>query len=123
MTAQTACAGIVLMLLFSGPASAQTLGSGSMRLFQPGAVPPQAREVRHRLGPSAIPILQNDAPGGTSRGLIGSWPITAGLSAGLGLLEVNRDARRERALRRLQPMKDVGRQTDRIAAIGLNLSF
>lgn len=70
----------------------------------------------------AYPIAQKE-PGGARRGIVGSWLITGGLSAGVGLMEVTRDHSRQRAPRRVQPMKDVGFQTDRIAAVGLNLRF
>ena len=66
---------------------------------------------------------ENDGAAAGRRGVVGSMPVSNRAELRVGLLEVTRTSHKERALARTQPMKEVYGRTDRIAAIGLNISF
>lgn len=57
------------------------------------------------------------------RGLIGSWAISSGLEAGVGLFAVNNDGRKQNELKRNWTVKDVAPKNGNIAAVGMKLKF
>lgn len=75
------------------------------------------------IGVEVSPIIQQDGSTVYRRSLIGSWPLARDVSLGVGLIEVTRTSRKERALSRTRPMSDTEGRRDRIAAIGLSFSF
>ena len=56
-------------------------------------------------------------------GLIRSWAVTDGLSAGLGLFSVTHDDQKEPEFKRNWNAKNVGPRDRRVAAVGLNVRF
>lgn len=57
------------------------------------------------------------------RGLIGSWPISSGLEAGIGLFAVTGDGRKHNEFKRSWSAKDVTPKNGNIAAVGMKLRF
>lgn len=94
--------------------------------YVPGPDPakrPIASQVRSGLSVTTIPYVEDDGASAVRRGVVGSMPVSSRAEFRVGLLEVTRTSHKERALARTQPMKEVYGRTDRIAAIGLNISF
>ena len=57
------------------------------------------------------------------RGLIGSWAISSGLEAGVGLFAVSGDSRKQSEFKRNWSAKDVAPKNGNIAAVGMKLNF
>jgi len=57
------------------------------------------------------------------RGLIGSWAISSGLEAGVGLFAVSGDGRKHNEFKRDWAAKDVSPKNGNIAAVGMKLKF
>lgn len=57
------------------------------------------------------------------RGLIGSWAISGGLEAGIGLFAVTGDGRKHNEFKRSWSAKDVTPKNGNIAAVGMKLRF
>jgi hypothetical protein len=56
-------------------------------------------------------------------GIVGSWPLPGGLRAGVGFFSVTADGRKHADTMRPPPVDSVAPKRQRIAAVGLNLSF
>jgi len=94
--------------------------------YVPGPDPanrPIASQVRSGFSVTTAPYAEGDGAAAGRRGVVGSMPVSNRAELRVGLLEVTRTSHKERALARTQPMKEVYGRTDRIAAIGLNISF
>jgi hypothetical protein len=129
MNGRLAYAALLVPLICAKPVCGQNIApAAGPTLAPPAAEPDRGTDLALRQAPqglsvSARPFTEADGSRGRTRGLIGNLPIARNLNIGLGLLEVTRTSPREKALRRVQPMKDVGGTHDRIAAVGLKLSF
>lgn len=69
------------------------------------------------------PYVREDGSTGIRKGIVGSMPLSRNFELRLGLLQVTRTTHKERPLQRTEPMKHVDSRTDRVAAIGLSISF
>jgi hypothetical protein len=58
-----------------------------------------------------------------AHGIVGSWQVVEDVRVELGLAQVVRNPRREQSFRRSDPMRDVNPRRDRIAAVGISVSF
>lgn len=76
-----------------------------------------------RIKLSTRTLSEEDGSVTVRRGLIGSWPISGGLEAGIGLFAVNGDGRKHNEFKRSWTVKDVTPKNGHIAAIGLKLKF
>jgi hypothetical protein len=76
-----------------------------------------------RIGLSARTLREEDGSLSVRRGLIGSWAISSGLEAGVGLFSVNGDGRKQNEFRRSWTVKDVAQKSGNIAAVGMKLRF
>ena len=72
---------------------------------------------------SSSPFIQRDGSAVYRKSLIGSLPVARDVNIGLGLIEVTRTSPKEKSLQRMQPITDTLGRSDRIAAIGLSVSF
>lgn len=72
--------------------------------------------VSHRLD------IAQDGTSDVDRRVVGVVPVADNAQVGIGLFSVSRDTR-ERAIGRINPMRDVGGRTRTIAAVGFSLSF
>ena len=75
------------------------------------------------LGISTRTYQEEDGSSSVRRGLVGSWEVSKGLSAGLGLFAVTHENQKEPEFRRNWSAKNVGPRDRKVAAIGLNLRF
>jgi hypothetical protein len=66
---------------------------------------------------------EQDGSATVRSGLVRSWAVTDGISAGLGLFSVTHDDQKEPEFKRNWSAKNVGPRNRRVAAVGLNLSF
>jgi hypothetical protein len=57
------------------------------------------------------------------RGLIGSWAISGGLEAGVGLFAVDGDVRKHNEFKRSWMVKDLTPKSGNSAAVGMKLRF
>lgn len=72
---------------------------------------------------SARTLSEEDGSVVVRRGLIGSWAISSGLEAGIGLFAVNGDGRKQNEFKRSWTVKDVTPKNGNIAAVGVKLRF
>lgn len=134
MNRRLIAAALLLPFLFIKPARAQGLAddrSTNRVIAGPTYLP--AREARTPYLPlvqggpgvsvSTSPIIQSDGSAVYRKSLIGNWPLAQDVSLGVGLIEVTRTSPKDRALNRVRPMTDTGGTSDRIAAVGLSVSF
>jgi hypothetical protein len=94
----------------------------------PAAAPasPEAdmfKAARPGLGFSSQTYPQQDGSSTVATGLIGSLPVIAGVSAGLGLFTVTHENQKEPEFRRNWSAKNLGPRSRRVAAVGLNVRF
>ena len=102
----------LLAAAIAGPAS----GEGPVG---PTAAPAPVAPERP---PIAFSHASPDA-GLVRQGLVGSLPLSPGLSAGIGLFSVLDEPKRPPETRRNWTPMEVGRRTGRVAAVGLKLRF
>ena len=76
-----------------------------------------------RFGVTARTLKEEDGSLTVRRGLIGSWSISSGLEAGVGLFSVNGDGRKHNEFKRSWTVKDVTPKNANIAAVGIKLRF
>lgn len=65
----------------------------------------------------------DDGSSAVRRGLVGSWEVSEGLSAGVGLFAVTHEDQKEPEFRRNWSAKNIGPRNRKVAAVGLNLRF
>ncbi|MDP8912454.1 MAG: hypothetical protein M3N39_02620 [Pseudomonadota bacterium] len=76
-----------------------------------------------RIKVSARTLREEDGSVIVRRGLIGSWTISSGLEAGVGLFAVNGDGRKHNEFKRSWTVKDLTPKNGNIAAVGMKLRF
>ena len=76
-----------------------------------------------RIGLSARTLKEEDGSVLLGHGLIGSWAISGGLEAGVGLFAVSGDGRKHNEFKRSWTAKDVTPKNGNIAAVGMKLRF
>ena len=80
-------------------------------------------DTRPGLGVTTRTYREEDGSSAIRRGLVGSWEVSEGLSAGLGLFAVTHDDQKEPEFRRNWTAKNVNPRNRKVAAVGLNLRF
>lgn len=75
------------------------------------------------VGVSARTYREEDGSMNVRRGLIGSWAISSGLEAGVGLFAVSGDGRKHSEFKRSWTVKDVTPKNGNVAAVGMKLKF
>lgn len=127
-------AALILPLVLTAPVGAQGPADGRSD-FRAIAGPsplsgPQARTPYLPLADrgagvsiSSSPIIQQDGSAGLRKALVGSLAVSRGVTLGVGLIEIIEQSHKPKALRRIRPMHDTDSDTDRIAAVGLSISF
>jgi hypothetical protein len=75
------------------------------------------------LGLSRQTLTQEDGSAAVRRGLIGSLPLSEGVSADVGLFTVTHDDQKEPEFRRNWSAKNIGPRNRTVAAVGLNVRF
>ena len=90
---------------------------------QSGIGPLPGSSVRQSPGRPPAAIGYSAPARGLQQGLVGSWPISSGLSAGIGMFPVIEELKRPPETRRNWTPMEVGRRTGRVAAVGLRLRF
>ena len=126
----------LLTLVFASPAVAQVYAPGSSTpVIGPSFVPSPETPDRQApssalfagagkgLGVSRRAFTEEDGSQIVRKGLVGSWAISQGLSAGVGLFSVTGDARKQAEFKRTWNVKDVTPKNDHIAAVGVSLRF
>ena len=73
--------------------------------------------VSHRL------TTEEDGSSDVDRRVVAVTPVAENARIGVGLFSITRDSVRERAIGRINPMRDVGGRSRTIAAVGFSLSF
>ena len=127
-------AALVVALLAAPAAQAQRLQAESVQSYNTDEAPVPAdltqvsvsRDIFRsdaRIGLSARTLKQDDGSLTLRRGLIGSWEISSGLEAGVGLFAVNGDGRKHNEFKRSWTAKDVTPKNGNIAAVGMKLNF
>jgi hypothetical protein len=127
-------AALLLPLVLIAPAAAQGPADvrSSYRVIEgPSYLPPPESRTPHLplqgssvgFSISAAPMVEEDGSTVYKKALIGSMPLSGNARVGVGLIEVTRMSNREQAVRRIRPMSDTGGESDRIAAVGLSISF
>jgi hypothetical protein len=125
------------LMLVSGPAAyAESADPPSgAELLQPGSEPaaaegrqgPGGRNLFDGAGPGLVLSrerrLEQDGSISIGTGLVRSWSVSEGLSAGVGLFSVAHEDQREPEFRRGWNAKAVGPRNRRVAAVGLNVRF
>jgi hypothetical protein len=76
-----------------------------------------------RIGLSARTLKEGDGSIAVRQGLIGSWEISSGIEAGVGLFAIKGDNRKHNEFRRSWTAKDVTPRDANIAAVGMKLRF
>ena len=76
-----------------------------------------------RIKVSSRTLQEEDGSVTVRRGLVGSWGISGGLEAGVGLFAVDGDGRKHNEFKRSWTVKDVTPKSGNIAAVGMKLSF
>lgn len=86
--------------------------------------PPARPPARQAPEPPPVAFSYSSRDSGlVQQGLVGTLPLSPGLSAGVGLFSVTDDSRRSPETRRNWTPMEVGRRTERVAAVGLKLRF
>ena len=133
-------AALCLALASAAPACAETASGQKQHASLPGlerpqtivadpATPPASPEAgmfggaAPGLGLSSQAYPQQDGTSVIATGLIGSLPVTPGISAGLGLFSVAHEDQKEPEFRRSWSAKSLGPRSRRVAAVGLNVRF
>ena len=136
-------AALCLALASAAPACAETASGQKQGASLPGprlqerpqtivadpATPPASPEAgmfggaAPGLGLSSQTYPQQDGSSVIATGLIGSLPVTPGISAGLGLFSVAHEDQKEPEFRRSWSAKSLGPRSRRVAAVGLNVRF
>jgi hypothetical protein len=75
------------------------------------------------LGLSRRTLAQQDGSPASRNGIVGSWSLSPGMQAGVGLFSVTADGRKQADTRRMPSTGDVAPKRQRITAVGLSLSF
>ena len=111
--------GALAAALAAFPAAAQGLPQSGppVPLDQPRLPPPPGERP-----PVSLSYSEDDR-GLVRQGMVGTLPIAPHLSAGIGLFSVTDDSRKAPETRRSWSPMDVGRRTERVAAIGLKIRF
>lgn len=94
----------------------------------PQSGPPSAldRSAAPSLPRERLPLSfshSEDDRGLVRQGMVGTVPLAPGISAGVGLFSVTDDSRKAPETRRSWSPMEVGRRTERVAAVGLKLRF
>ena len=92
---------------------------------QPQVGPPDPSQPS-RSAPKPPPVsfsYSEQEPGLVRQGMVGTLPLAPGVSAGIGLYSVTEDSRRAPETRRFWSPMDVGRRSERVAAVGLKVRF
>ncbi len=112
-------AALAAAFLLSAPAAGQGLAVSG-----PPAPAPE-RPVAPAGRPAApVSFSYSQQEGGVIRqGMVGTLSLAPGVSAGVGLYAVTDDSRRAPETRRNWTPMEVGRRSERIAAVGLKLRF
>lgn len=76
-----------------------------------------------RISLSSRSFTEEDGSVLVRRGLIGSWALSSGLEAGIGLFAVSGDSRKHNEFKRSWSAKDVTPKNGNIAAVGMKLRF
>ena len=133
-------AGFCLLFVSATPVGAQDIDDRGERLLRPDirlqdsapaapALPqtsPEAnlfQDARPGVGVTRQSYREQDGTAALISGLVRSWPLSAGTSAGLGLFSVMHDDQKEPEFRRSWSAKNLGPRDRRIAAVGLNVRF
>lgn len=106
---------------------------GSAPLAMSFAPPPGAARIRNP-GPemfrgeagfalSSRSYAETDGSRTVQNGLIGTWPITGALEAGVGLFSVGGEGRKQNEFKRSWTVKEVTPKSSTIAAVGMKLRF
>ena len=115
MRRPTLIAAFAAALLIAPPAFAQGQAQlGPPLQHEPPRQPPQRTPVS---------FSYSEQEGTIRKGLVGEWSLSESASAGVGLYSVTDDSRRSPETRRTWTGMEVGRRTERVAAVGLKLRF
>ena len=101
-------------------AASPALGQGPAQIGPPAPAQPS------RSAPKPPPVsfsYSEQEPGLVRQGMVGTLPLSPGISAGLGLYSVTDDSRRAPETRRTWSPMEVGRRSERVAAVGLKVRF
>ena len=136
-------AALCLTLGSAAPAYGQTLGPPDERPSRPdlrlhvssriAPTDPAAPQVtpesnlfegaRPGLGITRQTIREQDGSASVASGLVRSWAVTPGVSAGLGIFSVTHEDQKEPEFRRNWNPKNIGPRNRKAAAVGLNVRF
>ena len=75
------------------------------------------------VGLSRHSLIQQDGSQANRNGVVGSWSLANGVQAGVGLFSVTADGRKHADTSRMPSSDSVAPKRQRIAALGLSLSF
>ena len=75
------------------------------------------------LGISRQSYREQDGSASIRSGIVRSWSVAEGMSAGLGLFSVTHEDQEELEFRRNWSAKNIGPRNRKVAAVGLNVSF
>jgi hypothetical protein len=81
------------------------------------------RDAPAGFGLSRRTLTQQDGSPASRNGIVGSWSLSPGMQAGVGLFSVTADGRKQADTRRMPSTDSVAPKRQRIAAVGLSLSF
>jgi len=136
-------AALCLTLASAAPAYGQTLGPPDERASRPdvrlqvssriapsdSTAPHPTPEahlfegVRPGIGITRQTIREQNGTASVASGLVRSWAVTEGVSAGVGLFSVTHEDQKEPEFRRSWSAKNVGPRNRKVAAVGLNVRF
>jgi hypothetical protein len=74
-------------------------------------------------GLSRRALTRQDGSPASRNGVVGSWSLSRGIQAGVGLFTITADGRRQADTRRMPSTEGVAPRRQRVAAVGLNISF
>ena len=113
----------VLMAVLAAASAAPAMGQAPTRIGPPLSAVSDSRPAPPREPPPLAFSASRREDGAIRQGMVGSWSLSPGVEAGIGLYSVTDDSRRAPETRRTWSPMDVGRRTERVAAVGLKLRF
>ena len=111
-----------LIAALAAASAAPALAQAPARIGPPASLRSEGIPAPPRKPPLAFSAARQE-DGALRQGMVGSWALSPGVEAGVGLYSVTDDSRRAPETRRSWSPMDVGRRSERVAAVGLKLRF
>jgi len=112
---------LAMALAWSAPAAAQFVDD--QKLDRTRVASAGLFAGREGISASTAPFVEQDGAQAVRKGIVGNWQVADKVEVGVGLFSVSRYSRSEPHHARLRPMEDVGRRSQRIAAVGMSFRF